>query len=88
MNGRNIVREINHDIWRKSNWVYVKLQTLLEDFINKFLFSCYYDFDGIMLKEKIGIVEDKINGINFKNFYTLNRYANDVKHNNSDISFF
>lgn len=87
MKGKNIVREINHDIWRKSNWVYVKLQTLLEDFINKFLFSCYYDFDGIMLKEKIGIVEDKINGINFKNFYTLNRYANDVKHNNSDISF-
>ncbi len=87
MNEKNIVREINHDIWRKSNWVYVKLQTLLEDFINKFLFSCYCHFDGIMLKEKIGIVADRISNVDFKNFYTLNRYANDIKHNNSDIPF-
>lgn len=87
MNEKNIVREINHDIWRKSNWVYVKLQTLLEDLINRFLFSCYCDFEGIMLKEKIGIVEEKISNIDFKNFYTLNRYANDIKHNTSDIPF-
>ena len=82
MNEKNIVSEINRDIWLESNWVYVKLQTLLEDFINKFLFSCYCDFDGIMLKEKIGIVADRISNVDFKNFYTLNRYANDIIHNN------
>lgn len=87
MNRNNVVREINHDIWRRSSWVYVKLQTLLEDFINKYLTICCYNYDGMMLKEKLGIAEDKINTVDFKNIYALNRYANDLKHNNSDISF-
>ena len=63
MNEKNIVREINHDIWRNSNWVYVKLQTLLEDFINKFqiaLKECYEtDYWLDLFKETHIITDDE-----------------------------
>jgi len=83
----SIIQEINHDVWRKSPWCYVKLQSLLEMAVDKYLWSICSLPDNQSLKYKLDIVSDRLSQ-NIGSIYELNRKANDTKHNSGkDVRF-
>lgn len=77
----NIIEEINYDVWRKSPWCYVKIQSLLERAVDKYLWSIYSLPNNQSLKPKLDIVNDRL-GQDISTLFELNRIANDIKHNN------
>ena len=76
----NLIQEINYDVWRKNPWCYVKLQSLLEIAVDKYLWSVFSLPDDQSLKYKIDIVSGRLSQ-NLESIYELNRKANDIKHN-------
>ncbi len=76
----SIIQEINYDVWRKSPWCYVKLQSLLEIAVDKYLWSIFSLTDVQSLKHKLDIVSGRLSQ-NLGIIYELNKKANDMKHN-------
>lgn len=83
----DLIKEINKDAWDQSEWCYVKLQTLLETVVNKFLAGKRIESTEKGLKAKLDKIENVID-FDLNIFHKLNDKANGVKHNAGVITVY